>query len=109
MSDTPTFSPHDSRMLAALRGVRFGHFNQRKSFVAQVSAQGVQTDRQRWWLTKLVHMHRDQVMDKSAVVVAAQWLEQHPEGDQYPHETEAQEPEPAPQAKAPAPEQPKLF
>lgn len=109
MSDSPTFTPHDRRMLDALRGVRFGHFNQRKHFVVQLTTEGVKSERQRWWLTKLVHMHREQVIDKSAVVLAAQWLEHHPDGDQYPADPEPVAPEPPPAAQAPAPEQTSLF
>lgn len=105
MSDTT----HDARMLDALRGVRFGHFNQRQRFVQQVQAEGVKSERQRWWLTKLVHMHREQVMDKSAVVAAARWLEQHPDRTALERMSEPQEAAPAPPATTALPDQPTLF
>jgi hypothetical protein len=98
---------HDTRMLNALRKVRFGSFNQRQRFVDDLLTNGVATERQRWWLTKLVYMHREQVMDKNAVVHASQWLDENkqPQGPEPAMAAEPAPPSPAP----PAAEQPTLF
>jgi hypothetical protein len=72
---TPT--THDRIMLDALAKVSFGHFNQRKNFLASVKADGVKSDKQRWWLTKLVVMHRKQVTNTAALVTADKWLREN--------------------------------
>lgn len=75
-------SQHDVIMLAALRDVKFGHFNNSKAFVQDIAAGGVRTDRQRWWLTTLVVRHRKQVRNQAAVQTAERWLRTNPEPGQ---------------------------
>ncbi len=70
-------------MLAALRGVSFGHFNRNERFIAHVTEQVNSgpplTARQMWWLTSLVVRHRRQVKDQSAVALAQAWLRSNAE------------------------------
>lgn len=94
----------EKTMTEALRGVNFGMVMGRECFVAQVRHQGIQTDRQRWWLYKLVHMYRKQVKSDYAVAVAEQWLAEHPEA------THPQKPKPEPPPPPPPVEKgPDLF
>ena len=69
-----TPAQHDGRMLSALHGVRFGHFNRNTRFIEGITLGGVKTARQRWWLTSLVVRHRKQVKDQQAVAIAEAWL-----------------------------------
>lgn len=67
----------EAYMLAVLETVRFGHWNQAKHFVADLKVNGVSTDRQRWWLCKLVHRHRKQHNNSDVLAMAEAWLTTH--------------------------------
>lgn len=64
-------------MLAVLEKVRFGRWNQGGRFLADLVANGVRTDRQRWWLCKLVQRHRKQHNNRDALEQAEAWLAAH--------------------------------
>lgn len=65
---------HDRTMLAALQDVSFGRFNQKSQFVQNIETNGVRTHQQRWWLTKLVIMHRKQHGHHLALDMAETWM-----------------------------------
>lgn len=52
---------HDTDMLAALKDVSFGAWNQSRRFLDGITHTGCTTARQRWWLTTLVVRHRKQL------------------------------------------------
>lgn len=101
-------SAHDSIMLNALRTVKFGHFNSSDGFVKDITAGGVRTARQRWWLTTLVVRHRKQIGNQAAVQTAERWLKDNPEPTATGHDQEPAKEAPAPVA-PPAQETPNLF
>lgn len=68
---------HDRIMIDALAKVSFGRFNQKQRFYAEVCSNGVKTERQRWYLTKLVQLHRRQVTNQSALQLADRWLKEN--------------------------------
>ncbi len=98
----PNLTTHDHIMLGALAGVNFGIFNQSAAFVSDVKANGIQTARQRWWLTTLVVRHRRQVKNQAAIATAERWLRENQEptpdgtGGDMPVEEEPPPPAPAP-------------
>lgn len=103
---------HDRAMLEALGHVSFGRFNNNDQFVSAVRRTGVNTPRQRWWLTTLVVRHRRQLPQRFAHIVeqAQAWLRNNPEpnatvppaGEPVPATTTAQ-PQPT------KPQDPTLF
>lgn len=61
---------HEKSMDEALRGVNFGMVKGRECLVAHARNMATKTERQRWWLYRLVHMYRKQVKSDYAVAVA---------------------------------------
>lgn len=71
----------DATWLHAIADVRLGAFSSRKRFRESIMTKGVRTERQRWWLAKLVAMHRKQIRSDFAVASAQAFLDTHPEQD----------------------------
>lgn len=92
----------DSTWLHVLADVRLGSFSSRKRFRETLLATGVRTERQRWWLAKLVVMHRKQIRSDYAVATAQAYLDAHPEQDlRAAHTPKKEKPAPAPKPEPP--------
>lgn len=88
----------DAAWLHVIADVRLGAFSSRKRFRESIMTKGVPTERQRWWLAKLVVMHRKQIRSDFAVASAQAYLDTHPELDQYPKRAAKPVPPPSPEA-----------
>lgn len=82
----------DAAWMHVIADVRLGSFSSRKRFRESIMTKGVRTERQRWWLAKLVVMHRKQIQSDFAVASAQAYLDTHPEEDQYPKKAKAAKP-----------------
>lgn len=88
----------DKTWVNAMEGVCIGRVSSRKRFMEKMHAQGPNTDRERWWLAKLVVMYRRQVRSDFAVATAQAYVAAHPEQDLRHKPARALAPEkPAPQ------------
>jgi hypothetical protein len=67
----------DATWLHVIAEVRLGSFSSRKRFRESIMSNGVCTERQRWWLAKLVVMHRKQIRSDFAVASAQAYLDTH--------------------------------
>lgn len=85
----------DATWLHVIADVRLGSFSSRKRFRESVMKGGVRTERQRWWLAKLVVMHRKQIASDYAVATAQAYLDAHPEMDTSPKQAKKEKPAPA--------------
>ena len=88
----PEQSTLDATWLHVIADVRLGAFSSRKRFRESVMTGGVRTERQRWWLAKLVVMHRKQIRSDYAVATAQAYLDAHPEGDTWPKRPKKEKP-----------------
>lgn len=99
----PELTSTEKTWTEALRGVRYGSFNDRAIYVDHCRSLGVTTDRQRWWLAKIVVMYRKQVRSDYAVATAQAFLDAHPQLDESPKK-EVPAPAPVPPVEKPGPD-----
>lgn len=96
----------DAAWLHVVADVRLASFSSRKRFRESIMTKGVRTVRQRWWLAKLVVMHRKQIQSDYAVATAQAYLDTHPEQDLRAANVPKKTAKPAP---PPKPEPPRNF